>query len=311
MHNRFLRWLEGGKPLRLGAYWGSAGVCLVGQSAQTGTVCVYQPPVSDPDQFPLGTAIRKVQAIYGSVTAGVALAVAIDADDVFVRSLTVPAGLSDKQLAQVAIVEAVANLPVPPEEICLDFMRIGSAPDAQNEIIRLAFCRRERIDVILADAESVSVSVAIVDRDVQAIHDAVIAFMNLPDAQEKTIYPFGMMLTELEPRLVICLDALTFEIYPIRLASGSITEIQGDLRQQISHCWTRCRMSRSEEALQIAVLIVIGSGLPDDPVWLKDVASENARDVYRLSVDASKSLLPGEPVPPDEVFLIASGLTRR
>ena len=312
MRNQFLRWLEGAPPQSVGMYWGDEGVCLVHQGTSGRRTCVYQPPSVDGEQSPLSIAIKKLKT-YGNITSrDLSLAVAINADDVFIRSLVVPSGLSDAQLEQVAIVEAVANLPVPPEEICMDFMRTDQSESGQNENVRLAFCRRERIDDILAAAEGVPVSVSVVDRDVQALHDAVLGRALNSGMIDAPDHPFAMLLTEITPRLVICLDALSFETYPIRIPVNPTPELLEDLRQQLSNCWMRCRMVRGDDSMALNRLICIGAALPVDGGWLHGLnGMENCEVFPCATMDLQSLIVPGESNPPDEALLIAAGMCDR
>lgn len=312
MHNWFIRWLKGATPRPVGAYWGEAGVCLMQQNAEGLRRCVYQPPSADSAEPALSIAVEKLVS-YGDVARqDFSLAVAINADEVFVRPLTVPAGLSDAQLEQVAIIEAVANLPVPPEEICLDFIRSDESPAEHDESLRLAFCRRERIDEILALAEGVPVSVDVVDRDVQALHDAVIKRRHACDRVDWIDYPFAIVLTEINPRVVICLDELSFESYPISPPASEQPDALEALRLQLSHCWTRCRMVRGDDALSLSWVTGIGMSLPEANSWLHGINSETNPDVYDLEMSDLRALVPsGDVLPPDEVLLIAAGMTGR
>lgn len=313
MHNRLIRWLKGDSPQYVGTYSGEAGVCFIYTDLAGRRCCFYQPPLRDADQSLLAVAVDKFCALVDASKQHFALAVAISADDVFVRSVITPGGLSDAQLEQLAIVEAVANLPVPPEEICLDFIRLTDVSEIEEEKSKLAFCRRERIDEILAGVEGSPLSVAVVDRDVQALHDAVLA-VTVASGGPPICYPFGLLLTEINPRLIICLDALTFEIYPIRIPTSEQVELQTDLRQQLSHCWTRCRMAHGVDALTLRTLICIGEGLPDDATWLAGLSLEEGLDVSRLvlsSLKGSVCMLSDDATPADEALLVASGMANR
>ena len=312
MRNRFVRWLNGTAPQPVGAYWGEAGVCLMQQNAEGLRRCVYQPPSADSTEPAISIAVEKLVSYGDALCQEISLAAAINADDVFVRPLTVPAGLSDVQLEQVAIIEAVANLPVPPEEICLDFIRGEESPTAHDESIRLAFCRRERIDEILALAEEVPVSVSVVDRDVQALYDAVIMQRHACGQVDQIDYPFAIVLTEINPRVVICLDALSFETYPISMSASEQPDALEALRLQLSTCWTRCRMVRGDDALSLAWVTGIGISLPEVNSWLHGINSEASPDVCQLRMSELRALVPsGETLPPDEILLIAAGMTGR
>lgn len=312
MCSQFLRWLQGAPPQSVGMYWGDEGVCLVHQDMAGRCACVYQPQPIDGERSALSIAMQKLQT-YSSITSrDLSLAVAINADDVFMRSLVLPSGLSDAQLEQVAIVEAVANLPVPPEEICMDFMRMDPSETAQNETVQLAFCRRERIDTILAAAEAVPVTVSVVDRDVQALHDAVVSRAGCLGMVDPPTYPFALLLTEIAPRLVICLDALSFDVYPIRFAVNPTPDALEDLRQQLINCWMRCRMVRGDESIALTRLICIGATLPVDATWLHGLNGVEGCEVFPCAaMDLQALIVSGEAIPSDEALLIAAGMCAR
>lgn len=317
MFNRFVRWLKGVTPRSIGAYWGEAGVCLMLQDAEGLRRCIYQPLSVDNIESAMAVAIEKLWSYGKAGQHDYSLAVAIGADDVFVRSLTVPAGLNDTQLEQIATIEAVANLPVPPEEICLDFIR-DDVTVSQDEAIRLAFCRRERIDEILATAEAIPISVSVVDRDVQAIHDAAISLHTADGEHNEIDYPFALLLTELNPRVVICLDALSFETYPIKL---SVDNLVGDfevLGSQLVNCWTRCRMVRGDDALLLKRIFCVGANLPKLPepgAWLHGLNSGNDESEPEISwlplTDLRELASADGLLPPDELLLIAAGMAGR
>lgn len=311
MHNRLVRWLRGDAPQCVGTYCGDLGVCFVYKNPTGHRLYLYQPSTAEGGDFPLAAAIEKFCARVDASGVRFALAVAMRADDVFVRSMSVPTGLSDAQLEQLAIVEAVANLPVPPEEICLDFMRLAGSADTPEETLRLAFCRRERVDEILAVTEAFPLSVGVIDRDVQAIHDAVLAVVATSGQADSVTYPFGLLLTEITPRLVIYLDALTCESYPIRLSASEPEAMQSDLRQQISHCWTRCRMAQGQAAPSLGSLICIGEGLPTESAWLSGLSIEEGMGVVRLDLSKVRDGVQEGVMPPDEIWLIASGMATR
>lgn len=301
IRNRFLRWLVGKPPETVGLYWGEYGTCAVYQPMMGQQYVVYEAATPMSELPVWEAAISRLELMCGLTREHMCLAVALDANDVFQRTMTVPTGLSDEQLDQVAIVEAVANLPVPPEEICLDFLREKTA-DEPNERVSLAFCRRETMDAILAAAEEVAVPVWVVDRDVQAIHDALQA-----DCATRGVelhYPFAILLTEVRPRLLICLNALSIEVYPI----GSH---QTSLGTEIANCWTRCSLSRPVKLECLTQIVIVGDAPEIDTPGFKDLVGQTGARIIRPQDWASGNVLLSEPTPPSEILLIASGMSRR
>lgn len=312
MRNQFIRWLRGDAPQQVGAYCGEAGVCLVHAKPGLQRSWIYQPPTTDGELPQLVAALQRLWASGGTTSRHISLAVAIGAEDVFTRSLTVPRGLSDAQLEQVATIEAVANLPVPPEEICLDFIRMEGDPESPDESVSLLFCRRERVDEILSVAESVQVQVSAIDRDAQAVHDALAPYLSRAEIFGAIGYPFGILLTELSPRFVIYLDALTFEIYPVCMSRPVIDETLEGLGQQLVSAWLRSRMIRGEDGLSLRLIVWVGEGFQEGCDWLSSVWPDGTPQICRAPMSALRALPEaGEVAPPDEIFLIAVGMAER
>lgn len=307
MHNRLKGWIGGRARESIGVYWGRLGICLVHQSPDAKPVAVFLPSGKDIESTLWDEAVVKLEALSGVKRVQMAFAIALDADDVFVKTITVPEGLDERQLEQVAIVEAISNLPVPPEEICLDFIRGNS--DGRDEMVGIAFCRRERIDEILACAEEINIPVHVVDRDVQAIHDAIAERSLSEDREIK--YPYAIVLTEVSPRIIICLEPTEFEVYPIRMQSNDVEERSASLLTQLGNCWTRCRMSRANIAEFLEQALIIGDMVPMSN-W-SSVGSEVSvsKKIGNLLIGQSVERVSANDYVPDEIVLIALGMSDR
>lgn len=302
MLNRLRRWLLGDSPKMIGVYWGNQGTCAAYWPSR-GMPCVAFEPASSLGNMPSWeSVIRRIEVMAGIGRKDFSLAIALNADDVFLRAMSVPPGLSDQQLEQVAIVEAVANIPVPPEEICLDFVRMNGT-DNQNEEVRLAFCRRERMDQILACAEEVALPAWVVDRDVQALHDMVQIERLSTDAEAG--YPFAILLMENFPRLLICFDQLSIEVFPLRAYENTLEE-------EISSCWTRCRLSRSGNLNNLHQIVAIGMLYASNPQLLAKLSEKLGVETIQYKGNHTDSFpVIGEQLPPEEIRLIALGMARR
>lgn len=303
MHNRLTGWINGRARKNIGGYWGSQGVCLAHRAPGKKPTIVYVPASNDAGAAPWEEAVIKLEALYGITRAHMALAIAISADDVFVRSISVPVGLNEQQLEQVAIIEAVANLPVPPEEICLDFVR--GTGDGRDEAVDIAFCRRDRIDAILAEAEEIGIPVHVVDRDIQAIHDAISE--SAAEDGLKIEYPIGIVLTEVSPRIAIFLEPTDFEQYPIRLQLTDPEALQTSLMAQLGSCWTRCRMSRERVAEVLEQVFVLGNISPPAHYPLDNVGKK----IDSFTINQRVEMVAANGYVPDEVLLIALGMSGR
>lgn len=306
MQNRLLEWVNGRKAVSIGTYWGGSGVCFAHRSSNGDAVLAYVPANRELNDLAWEEAILKLETRCGVKRNRMALAVALSADDVFVRTMAIQAGLDEVQLEQVAIVEAVASVPVPPEEICLDFLKGDEAN--LDGIVRVAFCRRERIDAILANAEEVRIPVHVVDRDVQAIHDAVVE--RLQQGRLETIYPFGLLLTDITPRFVACIGPTDFEAYPIRLHQYLDESAVDTIANQLGNCWMRCKMARPKVHAEMSIIYVIGD------LWGYELQAAFANNSMNVSVEkftierVVDVLTANDPVP-DEVALIAAGMAGR
>ena len=226
MRRAFVRWLSGDAPAIVGAWLDQSGVCLVrmdwAADSQGMAHVVYEPcgqyaeganTVAETNSAARANALRSAFEKLGS--GSYALALGIPATDIFIKSIEIPPGLDDKQVAQLSIVEAVSNLPVPPEEICSDFLRSAMGVESHNEKVDLAFCRREVIDTLSILAEDVGISLAIVDRELQAIHDAAQWCLAKQRGIMEAQYPLGILMQEEDARFLICRSALDLTSYEL------------------------------------------------------------------------------------------------
>lgn len=310
MRNWLLRWFRGSLPQTVGVYSGEAGVCLVKEERPSGYRCIYQPPVPEAEQPALLSAMQKLRVLSVDDRWALTLSVALDTDEVFVRPLVLPPGLSDEQVAQIAIVEAVANLPVPPEEICLGFIREREGSDG-DDMVRLAFCRRERVDEILAQAETAATVVMVIDRDIQALHDALVGAQGSPGLGDAFAYTFGIV-TQIKPRLLICLSANTFETYPLRIDESAGAAVHDALRQQVATYWNRSCMLRSDETSQLSVLLFLDRpGLAETAIPAPSSSDELPPFRRVAKTDLQGVMMDEELEPPLEARLIALGMAGR
>lgn len=306
MHKNLFRWIVGSPPVPVGVYWAAAGVCLAYRGSDRHPDVIFVTAGNDAEATGWREAVVRLEAASGLKQKHMAFSVALNADDVFVREMATPEGLDDRQLEHMAIVEAVANLPVPPEEICLDFVR--GHKNAQDEIVKLAFCRRERIDEILASAEEVNIPVRVVDRDAQAIHDGILEYR---DPVESAIdYPCAILLY-MTQRLIICLAETEFEIYPIRMRVSGDEDATATLMGQVASCWTRCKMARAlpEENLRQIYLIGVLDGELSEVNGITPV--DSVPSLQRIKYKPWMATIMNDKVIPEEVLLIAVGMAVR
>ncbi len=253
MQNAFIRWLSGTPPRVIGAWWDEAAVCLVyidRTRAFPVVTCSYEPVASAAQSLEsyqhlgLKNALRLALDRLGRWP--VVLALGVPAAEVFTKTTVAPAGLDDEELAQLCLVEAVVNLPVPPEEVCADFLRDAAQEGETQAQVRIAFCRREIVDELILTAEDAGTSLAVVDRDAQAIHDATQWLMEAW-ASYKTTYPLAILL-ETEPMsILIARDELDLVQYVV-------TTEDIDLVAQIGLCMRRSGIADHDGLKRIVIL---------------------------------------------------------
>ena len=134
MRRAFTRWLSGDPPAIAGAWLDQSGVCLVvmdwSDASPRLAQVIYEPGgqfavrVNDEAGFNSAEVTNALRCAYEKLGSGsYALALGIPSADIFIKTIEIPTGLDDQQIAQLSVVEAVSNLPVPPEEVCSDFLR--------------------------------------------------------------------------------------------------------------------------------------------------------------------------------------------
>ncbi|MEN9901414.1 MAG: hypothetical protein RL651_78 [Pseudomonadota bacterium] len=236
MRDKIIRWVTGVPPCIVGAWWSRAGVCLVRakhmNDSQQLMEVVYEPcgilPTfgADTDKShreQMINALRCAAERMGKLP--MTLALGIPSGDIFIKAIEIPAGLTPKQIEQVSVVEAVSNLPVPPEEICADFIKSNSAQSTHTERIEIAFCKRSLIDDLGIVAEDAGVVLSVIDRDIQAIHDAICWWVNSRVGLESVAYPFGILIQSEENTFIVARSELDHVSYVFK----SIDDAMGDL----------------------------------------------------------------------------------
>lgn len=260
MQNAFLRWLLGVPPAIVGAGWRDDAVCLVriehGLDGNLRIDCVYDvfpvdvPSVGGSQDISRANTLKSLMERWGNIPKRLALG--IPAGDVFIKAIDVPSGLTEPELMQLSVVEAVANLPVPPEEVCADYLRVGpgvnhgqgSEPRTGYEKIRIAFCRREVVDELTLLAEDAGVQLAAIDRDIQALHDAALWLITAHGLMVPPSYPL-LLLWATEPlTLIIARDALDLTQYALKTT---------DLLEQLDASCRRAGIADTPDLLDVWV----------------------------------------------------------
>ena len=231
MRDKFIRWFTGAQPFVVGAWWGRAGVCLVRaepmDNLQRVMEVVYEPCGLDfVNQTDIGFSNRGeiVNALRCAAERlrglEFTLALGIPSGDIFIKNIEIPAGLTTKQIEQISVVEAVSNLPVPPEEICADFLKHSAEMAVHTERIDIAFCKRGLIDELGIVAEDAGVVLSVVDRDIQAVHDATLWCANAQGSLKPVEYPLGILIEGDEKTFIVSRNALDHVSYVFKSADN-------------------------------------------------------------------------------------------
>lgn len=168
------------------------------------------------------------------------LALGIPSGNIFIKKIEIPAGLTTKQIEQISVVEAVSNLPVPPEEICADFLKPHSEQAAHTERIEIAYCKRGLIDELGIIAEDAGVAMSIVDREVQAIHDATLWCVERHSDARPIEYPLGILIENNQNAFIVSrseLDHVSYVFNNMDHASrGSVGTTESVQKELQAYC---------------------------------------------------------------------------
>lgn len=130
----------------------------------------------------VGAAISRVTKRAGTRCKNVAIAVAGSA--VITKIISMPASLSEDEIASQIEVEADQYIPYPLEEVNLDFVVLGPSDKKPDTVdVLLAASRSENVDVRVTAAELGGLTAKVVDVEAYALEAAVsLLGQQLPDA---------------------------------------------------------------------------------------------------------------------------------
>ena len=274
MRDKIIRWVMGVPPCVAGAWWSRAGVCLalakpMGK-AQTLLEVVYEPCGTFPTLGEDGESSCREQMINALRCAAerlgnlrFTLAIGIPSGDIFNKNIEIPAGLTTKQIEQVSVVEAVSNLPVPPEEICADFLKSTLVQLTHTERIDIAFCKRSLIDELEIFAEDAGVVVSIVDRDVQAIHDAILWGLSSQLNLESIAYPLGVLIESEVSTFIVSRNELDHVPYVFKSVANQEADLVMAEESVLKVLQAYCRRAglNCENSLPLKQLFRVSDGL--------------------------------------------------
>ena len=99
---------------------------------------------------------------------------AVSGSAVIIKTIAMPAGLSEEDLEAQLTVEADQYIPYPLEEVSLDFEELGPVPGREDQVnILLAACRQENIESRVDALEVAGLTPAIMDVEVFAMERAM------------------------------------------------------------------------------------------------------------------------------------------
>lgn len=148
---------------------------------------VVEKNIADVDA--VGEAVRRAIKRSGSRTRNAAVAVAGSA--VITKVISMPANLSDDEMAGQIELEADQYIPYPLEEVNLDFQLLDSTDSGGDRVdVLLAASRSENVDVRVAAIEMAAMTAKIVDVEAYAMESAFTTLISeqMPgDGEDKTI----------------------------------------------------------------------------------------------------------------------------
>jgi type IV pilus assembly protein PilM len=112
-------------------------------------------------------AVKRALKRMSTSTRGVAMA--LPAAAVISKKITVPAGLRGNELEELVSSEASQYIPFSMDEVNLDFQPLGLSPDSPEELdVMIAAARKEKVEDLVAIAETVGLKVMVMDVDAYA-----------------------------------------------------------------------------------------------------------------------------------------------
>jgi len=117
-------------------------------------------------------------------------ALAVPGSHVISKIVSMPAGLSDRDMQTQIEMEADRHIPYPLDEVNMDFYVLGSTSEGADQVnVLLAACRKEIVDDYAAVADSAGLTPTVIDIETYAMENAYgLIARNMPGAgMEKTV----------------------------------------------------------------------------------------------------------------------------
>ncbi len=99
-------------------------------------------------------------------------AVAVSSSQVIIKTITMPAGLSDSEMEEQIMVEAAQYIPYPMEEVNLDFSVGDMIADGELVEVILVASRSENVDARIAVLEQAGLNASVMDVETFALENA-------------------------------------------------------------------------------------------------------------------------------------------
>ena len=114
---------------------------------------------------------------------------AVSGSAVIIKTVSMPAGLSEEDLEAQLTVEADQYIPYPLDEVALDFEELGPVPGRDDQVnVLLAACRQETIESRVDAIEVAGLTPAIIDVEVLAMERAMALLRSqMPASASQTI----------------------------------------------------------------------------------------------------------------------------
>ena len=167
-----------GAPQALGIDIGSAGVKVLELSAagkgfkatRAGVEplpknAIVEHRINDLRQ--ISEAVRR--AVEYSRSSRNKVVVSVPQTHVITRTINLPAGLSEREIEEQAMIEAAQKIPHPLDEVNLDFEVSGGARDGNDDQITITACRKEIVEDYVAVMELAGLSAIVVDVGLAAV----------------------------------------------------------------------------------------------------------------------------------------------
>ena len=144
----------------------------------------------------------------------------ISGPDVIVRFITLPR-MSREQLGNALPFEAEKHIPFNINEVVLDFLILGDAPEAGQMRVLLAASKREPIEFLVKTIKKLNMTVNVMDTDPFAMFNAFIESSPSPGDNASAFFDLGHSQTN----VLIAIGALPYFMRQVRIGGKDVTGV--------------------------------------------------------------------------------------